>query len=241
MRRFLPILAIPLLMLFLFAGNTMALNISGLGTNITINDGIPDAMGYGIGSEDDEVEKNSIESQIWDQEGVFWDGTILSFVGGFNYQAGVGEWDTGDVFIGNYALDLDRVEPDGDLYGNNGKFALIEDYTSIDKPTQTHALESSPWLYKAGGISVGVGTYQIVNVDNGGYFRDWGGNSTRWALRIDGGTQLANIIDSGALIHLTLECGNDTIHASVPEPSGMFLLGTGLIGLAGLGRKKIFK
>jgi hypothetical protein len=36
-------------------------------------------------------------------------------------------------------------------------------------------------------------------------------------------------------------CANDVIYESVPEPTQMLLLGTALIGLAGIGRKKFFK
>jgi len=45
--------------------------------------------------------------------------------------------------------------------------------------------------------------------------------------------------------HWTMQCGNDVIegkaHVSVPESGTMILLGTGLVGLAGYGRKRFRK
>ena len=45
------------------------------------------------------------------------------------------------------------------------------------------------------------------------------------------------------IAHFTMGCGNDNLmgRGSVPEPSTMFLIGTGFFGLAAVSRKKLFK
>jgi hypothetical protein len=53
------------------------------------------------------------------------------------------------------------------------------------------------------------------------------------------GTDISNFT-----AHFTMQCGNDNLMGStapVPEPATLLLFGTGLIGLAGVGRKKFKK
>ena len=48
-------------------------------------------------------------------------------------------------------------------------------------------------------------------------------------------------LDSNFVIGYTPWCANDVFLTPVPEPAAIFMFGLGLIGLAGLGRKKFFK
>ena len=62
-----------------------------------------------------------------------------------------------------------------------------------------------------------------------------------WLFTEEGWNQESGI--EAALFHFTYECGNDNLMGRdpvdpVPEPTTMLLVGAGMIGLAGLGRKK---
>ena len=89
--------------------------------------------------------------------------------------------------------------------------------------------------------------YRTGQAFQGGYDSDLGGvvsrefNSTLGYLRFTF-PDLGNVDEMG--FHWTMACGNDVVEGGgtpVPEPATMLLVGSGLLGLAGYGRKKFFK
>lgn len=107
------------LIVFLVAGNAFA-----LGTNITVWDNV------GVNYEDNEVEPNCVPGQIWDLEGFFLDGNILTMVGGFDFKDGVNyggnHYGSGDIFIDTNADAIWGVDIEN--AGNGITEILNDDY-----------------------------------------------------------------------------------------------------------------
>ena len=70
-----------------------------LGTNITIYDGVSNSQDWHGTNEDQEVEPNCLHGQSWDLEGFFLNGSILTMVGGFDFEYGVPGQPQSDMFI----------------------------------------------------------------------------------------------------------------------------------------------
>jgi hypothetical protein len=137
-----------------------------------------------------------------------------------------------------YALVLDNHSPDT----TNGQLAGTVSLYNIKDPSRI-ILSSAPsgYIYRAGqevqfnaqGLNpVAAGTWSIGN---------WGIPDTDDYLRFAINYDFNAAAELG--FHWGMTCANDVIEggAPVPEPGTMLLLGSGLVGLIGFGRKKLLK
>jgi len=96
----------------------------------------------------------------------------------------------------------------------------------ISKDEDANPLDDVPAAWTYAVLKYGVGQPGVTNPDH-------------WAIQDDGDfiLELGDILDlpDRGLSHVSY------FGQPIPEPATMFLLGSGLIGLAGYGRKKLFK
>jgi hypothetical protein len=244
--------------------------------------------------EDNETERGTAVGQAWDLEAVYFNTLTnqVALIGGYNFLAGYGGWDPGDIFIStDNVMDLPAereptafTEPPGYNDYRGFEVALNIDFANatatgasydVLKPVGAAAPNwlttnayynqvgdpdagASPWRVYEGTsptpnytVDSGKSLIMTTDVQNTG-LNGYGANSTHYALLFNLDDVFPEDVEFDSLfIKYTMECGNDSLLGviegfggtppPVPEPTTLLLLGTGLIGLAGAGRKKFIK
>lgn len=141
----------------------------------------------------------------------------------------------------NYVVDLDFSGKSYTVYAINAGSDVLTGWFQSN-------YESNPWAYSSGGERVTSGSMTLIGYDENGLRLPLSDGQIGNGLL--GGSHFGVTIDLSFLApgtdfyaHFTEQCGNDNLmghgETPVPEPATMFLLGTGLVGVAFYGRRRL--
>jgi hypothetical protein len=196
-------------------------------------------------------------------EGFFLDDKSLSVVGGFNFLTGKNGFLAGDIFIDTtgdikYGATVpSTIQSANGYYQINNTlgygFVFDMDYATLTydvfaltassklKTSYYHQNEqANPWRYVSGGelLFSDLSFSYIAGLSDAGI----GNGLIGGTHNVISGLDLTFLgMSTTFTVHTAEGCGNDNLMGRatiVPEPMSMMLLGSGLIGIVGLRRKK---
>lgn len=245
-------LAVILILLAMSFGTAFAQSFTGM-HEVTVNDGIDNSyyttggregsQELGIAKEDNETERSdqyvTYTDQVWDLEGMFFNGTDLYVVGGYDFKNGYGNTTIGDLFLGDLAPTGGEFTPVYALVQDADHSGSLTVYQGGSYEATEYFPLSNPYKYVHTNEEEALftGTISFGDATDTGFSDDWGlyGSGhyyVKYSMEAD---QWATLLDDGSTFaHLTMTCGNDSIRgqlAPVPEPTTVLLSGIGLLGM----------
>jgi len=136
--------------------------------------------------------------------------------------------------FGKLTKNYDGINVDADTSGSDGidaagLYAVPTTGTGWNLGVYSGYTASNPFAMDAGTFITTGGTN--AGQDGASYWRTVSFDISSLGLSDD------FVLDA----HWTMSCGNDAINGHVPEPATMLLFGTGLMGLAGMQRRRLNK
>lgn len=148
-----------------------------------------------------------------------------------------GKWVVNNIFGYDYALRLN--------FANNiYKVYAIDSDSKVVTVDLGKNVDSNPWKYSSGGSRLGSFSFNFQSdLSDAEILALYGvalqgGDHYVITLDLLNDFQTLGLTLNEFTAHFTMECGNDNLmgHAQVPIPGSLLLLGTGLLGMAGIRR-----